>query len=276
MHSLQSSLILSFIAISHLSFASPAAYIVDCVQAGSSIQSYFAYYSTDDPYSQKSPDVAIPVNPSSGVNQYSGDISVSGLGDVSMSITKDYPGYGSQTGSLRVNKAANWRCYDGGDRFLYADTSKATTQQPFAQCLVRHQCQPVPAGGKLSVKLQYAIECGGGDSASCGDISPAITMFYTIYDYDMSTTICTDAVEMSGDTDDWIGHDTVSDKCNTSVYVQSLDYRNIFGGGSWDAKVSTIASNGASVQCGLENNAGKITEVFPTQINEYTYGCSWS
>jgi hypothetical protein len=53
----------------------------------------------------------------------------------------------------------------------------------------------------------------------------------------MSTVICTDVVEMSPDSDNWIGHETVSDKCNTSVYIQDLDYKDMFGGRSRDASV---------------------------------------
>jgi hypothetical protein len=49
----------------------------------------------------------------------------------------------------------------------------------------------------------------------------------------------------------------------------------MFGGGSWDASVKTVAANGEEVQCGLIHNDGKVKEVIPSQINEYTYGCTW-
>jgi len=100
-------------------------------------------------------------------------------------------------------------------------------------------------------------------------------MFYTIYGPDRSTVICSDVVEMSPNTNNWKGHDTVSDKCSTSVYIQDLSYLGVFGGGSWDASVKTVAANGEGVSCGLIHNDGTVKSVFPTGVNEYTYGCEW-
>lgn len=68
--------------------ASRTGYIVDCVSANS-IQSYFAYHNNETPYSQTKPDAAVAINPSSGLNAYNSDISVPGLGSVSLAISQD-------------------------------------------------------------------------------------------------------------------------------------------------------------------------------------------
>ncbi|KAH0287579.1 hypothetical protein M436DRAFT_78106 [Aureobasidium namibiae CBS 147.97] len=100
-------------------------------------------------------------------------------------------------------------------------------------------------------------------------------MLYTIYGSDGSTVICSDVVEMSPNTNNWKGHDTVSDKCSTSVYIQDLSYLGMFGGGSWDASVKTVAANGEEVSCGVIHHDCTVKSVSPTVVNEYTYGCEW-
>lgn len=251
-------------------------FIVDCVQSGQAIRSYLAYYNSVDPNSQSKPDARSSVNPTNGNNQYQSGGFIASLGSYSININHDY-GEGSLTGTFTPSSSlAPWKCYGYSGKLMFTDTSRATSDSPFAQCISRHYCVPEPFGGSFTAQLLLTTDCSGDDSGvDSGDganrhrkrcsISPDDTL--TVYLNDASgSQICTAQQDVGADYSDAMGDHQL---CGATVSIVNLDLN------SADMKAQITAADGSTVNCGIENCQDTYGGGFFSTSQKYVYSCSW-
>jgi hypothetical protein len=154
------------------SFAScdSAIHIVDCIQHGQAHRTLLTYHANDNAVQQPFPDATHPL-PSSyadEVTTFSTDIgSFAGFTTSSISLNLPNAAVGAISGGAALG-GKRYTCYRDAGRVLYQDRTFASSpSSPFAQCLARHYCTPVPPGGSVELHFQYAVECQGKCYQSC-------------------------------------------------------------------------------------------------------------
>lgn len=269
------------------SISGRAVFVVDCVQSGQSLQSYLAYYASADPDSQRKPDAQSSISPSNGNNEYQSGGYLDGLGSYSININQDYSS-GGVTGSFSPSSAlAAWKCYGYGGKLLYTDTTHASSNSPFAQCITRHYCIPNPSGGSFTAHLQLSSSCTGDDGGvNTGDganspghgvdlpgkhkkrcsISPDDTLTVWLYDA-AGNQICSAQTDVGADYSDATGDWNL---CGAVVSVLDISLS------SADMKAQITAADGSTVNCGVENCSDSYGGGVLSEDQLYKYGCSWT
>jgi hypothetical protein len=255
--------------------ADPILYVVDCVQNGQQPRSYLSYFSNNNAYGQTKPDSTVVTYPYNGLAKYSGDYAIAGLGSISLNIDKDYADTYSRTGGFLLNdNHRRWRCYSDDGRVLYADRSFATPESPFAQCVTRHYCSEAKAGGKFKVRLDYAVVCEGGETASCGAIHPSVSLEFILWDSDKTTTLCYSILD-GLEEDSHFDENKTYEACGMTVTIRDVRLGFFGAGAAWDVAVTAEAGNGETVRYSEDNVSGSYSTTLVVDHNKFDLIKEW-
>jgi hypothetical protein len=140
-----------------------AIHIVDCIQHGQAHRTLLTYHANDNAIQQPVPDAThtLPSIYADEVTTFSSDIgSFAGFTASSISLNLPNAAVGAISGGAQL-AGKRYTCYRDAGRVLYQDRTYSSPSSPFAQCLARHYCTPVPPGGSVELHFQYAVECQG-------------------------------------------------------------------------------------------------------------------